>query len=41
LGSSGHCANIMNPAFELMGAGHATVPESTWGAYWVQTFGGN
>jgi uncharacterized protein YkwD len=36
-----HCANIMNPAFEFMGAGQATVEESTYGTYWVQTFGAN
>jgi uncharacterized protein YkwD len=41
MGSAGHCSNIMNPAFEFMGAGHATVPSSTYGTYWVQTFGGN
>ncbi len=40
MSSSGHCTNIMNPAFDSMGAGHATVPTSTYGTYWVQTFGG-
>jgi uncharacterized protein YkwD len=39
MGRTKHCANIMNPAFKFMGAGHATVPESTYGTYWVQTFG--
>jgi uncharacterized protein YkwD len=41
MGSSLHCSNIMNPAFDFMGAGHATVATSTFGTYWVQTFGGN
>jgi uncharacterized protein YkwD len=41
MASPGHCANIMNPGFAYMGAGHATVATSTYGIYWVQTFGGN
>jgi uncharacterized protein YkwD len=31
LGSAGHCANLMNPAFEELGVGLA-------GSYWTQVF---
>jgi uncharacterized protein YkwD len=38
LGSSGHCANIMNAGFTEMGAASATNPGSDYGIYWTQAF---
>lgn len=37
LSSPGHCANIMNPAFEHMGAARAQ--GGSYGVVWAQTFG--
>lgn len=37
LGSPGHCANIMSPAFRDIGIGYATGGQ--YGHYWVQDFG--
>jgi uncharacterized protein YkwD len=40
LGSPGHCANIMNPAFTEMGAAYAVNPENeNHTPYWTQMFG--
>lgn len=39
LGSPGHCANIMAPNFEEMGAAFVVNPQSRSGVYWVQVFG--
>jgi len=39
LDSPGHCANIMAPNFEEMGAAFVVNPQSTSGIYWVQVFG--
>jgi uncharacterized protein YkwD len=40
LGSPGHCANIMNPAFTEMGAAYAINPRNrNRTAYWTQVFG--
>jgi uncharacterized protein YkwD len=39
LGSPGHCANIMAPAFNEMGAAFAVNSKSSLGIYWVQVFG--
>jgi uncharacterized protein YkwD len=39
LNSPGHCANIMAPNFEEMGAAFVANPQSTSGIYWVQVFG--
>lgn len=36
LSSPGHCANIMNPAYEHMGIGRAQ--GGSYGVYWAQTF---
>lgn len=41
MSSPGHCQNIMDPVFTFMGGGHAYDAGSTYGNYWVQTFGGN
>jgi len=38
--SDGHCANLMNGAYDDIGVGYAYVSESKYGAYWVQDFGG-
>jgi uncharacterized protein YkwD len=40
LNSPGHCANIMAPNFEEMGAAFVVNPQSRSGVYWVQVFGG-
>ena len=37
LGSSGHCANIMNPNFTQIGVGY--YPGGQWGTLWTQVFG--
>jgi len=37
MASTGHCQNIMNPAFKEIGVGHAT--GGAYGHYWTQTFG--
>jgi uncharacterized protein YkwD len=39
LESPGHCANIMAPAFNEMGAAFAVNSKSSMGIYWVQLFG--
>lgn len=39
LESPGHCANIMAPAFNEMGAAFAVNSKSSLGIYWVQLFG--
>jgi uncharacterized protein YkwD len=39
LDSPGHCANIMAPAFNEMGAAFAVNSKSSMGIYWVQLFG--
>lgn len=39
LGSPSHCANIMSPAFEEMGAAFVVNTWSTFAIYWVQVFG--
>jgi uncharacterized protein YkwD len=38
MNSPGHRGNILNPAFTDFGAGHANVPGSQYGHYWVQDF---
>ncbi|MDC0717609.1 CAP domain-containing protein [Nannocystis bainbridge] len=37
MNSDGHCANIMNPAFEHIGVGY--YPGGQWGHLWTQVFG--
>lgn len=39
LGSPGHCANLMNPAFTEMGAAYAIRDAPRSAAYWTQVFG--
>jgi len=39
MGSPGHCANIMHPAFRDIGVGYAEVPGSPFTIYWTQKFG--
>lgn len=39
LNSPGHCANIMSPDFNEMGAAFAVNNKSSAGIYWVQVFG--
>jgi uncharacterized protein YkwD len=40
LASPGHCANLMNPQFNELGAAYAVDPQSDAGIYWVGMFGG-
>jgi hypothetical protein len=40
LDSDGHCANMLNPGFQDTGIGYAYGPNSSYGHYWTQTFGG-
>jgi uncharacterized protein YkwD len=39
--SPGHCRNIMNPGFRVLGVGYAwsESEEDRFKAYWTQTFG--
>lgn len=39
LGSPGHCANIMDPDYTVIGVGFAQVPDSDYRTYWTQMFG--
>ena len=39
LASPGHCANLMNPAFQELGAAYAADPKSDAGIYWTALFG--
>ena len=39
IGSEGHCANLMDPAFTEMGAAVAVNSRSEMGRYWAQEFG--
>lgn len=41
LDSDGHCANIMNPDYGVLGVGYAFVESSRFGHQWVQNFGGS
>ncbi len=36
--SDGHCSNIMNPAYTVIGIGYAFVDGSPYGHYWTQDF---
>ncbi len=40
LDSDGHCANIMNPEYHVIGIGFALVESSRYGEQWVQNFAG-
>ena len=40
LDSDGHCANMLNSAFVHIGIGYAYGPNSDYGHYWTQAFGG-
>ncbi|MNN16749.1 Cysteine-rich secretory protein family protein [compost metagenome] len=39
LTSPGHCANLMNPQFNELGAAYANDPKSDAGIYWTAMFG--
>lgn len=39
LASPGHCANLMNPNFQELGAAYAHDPKSDAGIYWTAMFG--
>jgi uncharacterized protein YkwD len=39
LASPGHCANLMNPQYQELGAAYATDPKSSAGIYWTAMFG--
>jgi uncharacterized protein YkwD len=39
LTSPGHCANLMNPQYQELGAAYATDPKSSAGIYWTAMFG--
>ena len=38
--SPGHCENMMNPGYRVIGVGYAEVPGSQLRHYWTQDFGG-
>lgn len=40
LDSDGHCSNMLNPGFSLIGIGYAYGGGSSYGHYWTQAFGG-
>lgn len=37
--SDGHCSNILEPDYTLVGVGYAFDAASTFGSYWTQDFG--
>ncbi|MBI4600440.1 MAG: hypothetical protein HY721_00630 [Planctomycetes bacterium] len=39
MASDSHRANVLNPNYRELGAGHASVDGSTYGTYWGQDFG--
>lgn len=39
LASPGHCANLMNPGYQELGAAYAVDPKSDAGIYWTAMFG--
>ena len=39
--SPGHCRNIMNPDYNVIGIGYAFVESSDFGEYWTQNFAGS
>jgi uncharacterized protein YkwD len=41
MNSTGHCANIMNPAYRAIGVGYAYNAASSYRHYWTQNFGGS
>ena len=41
MNSPGHCRNIMNPDYHVVGYGFADVEGSEFGQYWTQNFGGS
>lgn len=41
LASPGHCANLMNPQYQDLGAAYASDPQSDAGIYWTALFGGH
>ena len=41
MNSPGHCRNIMNPDYHVVGYGYAYDPSSSFGNYWTQNFAGS
>jgi hypothetical protein len=41
MNSPGHCRNIMDPDYRIIGVGFSLVEGSSFGEYWVQNFGGS
>ena len=41
MSSAGHCRDIMDPGFRAVGIGYTYDPESSYGHYWTQDFGGS
>ena len=39
--SPGHCRNLMNPQYGVVGIGYAFLEGSPFGRYWTQNFGGS
>jgi uncharacterized protein YkwD len=39
--SPGHCRNIMDPDYHVIGIGYAYDASSSYGHYWTQDFGGS
>lgn len=39
MNSDGHCANLMNDNFSLIGVGHYLGGQGQYQAYWTQAFG--
>ena len=38
--SPGHCRNIMDAGYHVLGVGYAYVEDTNFGHFWVQNFGG-
>ncbi len=41
MNSPGHCRNIMEPEYTVLGVGYSYTDGSEFGNYWVQNFGGS
>ena len=41
MNSPGHCRNIMNPEYKVIGIGFSFDADSHFGEYWTQNFGGS
>ena len=41
INSPGHCRNIMDPDYAVLGVGYSAAESASFDTYWVQNFGGS